>query len=150
MSENGDCMSSCVMLFTLVAGQILVPDYAACLSVKAFLEFCGLDYKVELRTNAEHISPSGTCVSDGTLTLPGSMGPPYKISHNYIRVWVSFSSCYNIYCYGWIWLYKCSHINTLPLLDLLWGKVIIFITFLIDLIAGYWQRMEGTVFDKTK
>ncbi|XP_013404231.1 metaxin-2 isoform X4 [Lingula anatina] len=44
---------------TYEAGQILLPDSASCLSVKAFLEMCGLKYSVVLRNNAEHMSPSG-------------------------------------------------------------------------------------------
>jgi len=39
--------------------QILLPDNAACLSVKAFLRMCNLNYQVEMRTNAESMSPSG-------------------------------------------------------------------------------------------
>uniref|UniRef100_A0A2L2Y3F8 Metaxin-2 n=1 Tax=Parasteatoda tepidariorum TaxID=114398 RepID=A0A2L2Y3F8_PARTP len=40
--------------------QILLPDNAACLSVKAFLRMCGLNFQVEMRTNAESMSPSGS------------------------------------------------------------------------------------------
>ncbi|KAF8768099.1 Metaxin-2 like protein [Argiope bruennichi] len=39
--------------------QILLPDNAACLSVKAFLRMCDLSFQVEMRTNAESMSPSG-------------------------------------------------------------------------------------------
>ncbi|KAL8603288.1 hypothetical protein ACOMHN_017403 [Nucella lapillus] len=39
--------------------QITFPDYANCLSVKTFLYMCGLDFRVEVRTNAEEMSPSG-------------------------------------------------------------------------------------------
>ncbi|KAL5011143.1 hypothetical protein ScPMuIL_013448 [Solemya velum] len=39
--------------------QIVFPDYASCLSVKTFLHMCGLKFGVELRTNAEEMSPSG-------------------------------------------------------------------------------------------
>jgi len=39
--------------------QILLPDNAACLSVKAFLRMCNLNFIVEMRTNAESMSPSG-------------------------------------------------------------------------------------------
>ncbi|XP_067685748.1 metaxin-2-like [Haliotis asinina] len=39
--------------------QITFPDYAQCLSVKTFLHMCGLNFNVELRTNAEEMSPSG-------------------------------------------------------------------------------------------
>ncbi|XP_069112276.1 metaxin-2-like isoform X1 [Argopecten irradians] len=39
--------------------QITLPDQAACLSVKTFLHMCGLNYREELRTNAEEMSPSG-------------------------------------------------------------------------------------------
>ncbi|KAK7477013.1 hypothetical protein BaRGS_00026268 [Batillaria attramentaria] len=41
------------------AEQITFPDYANCLSVKTFLYMCGLDFRVEVRTNAEEMSPSG-------------------------------------------------------------------------------------------
>lgn len=40
-------------------GQILMPEFASCLSVKAFLNMCGLKFQTELRTNAEFMSPSG-------------------------------------------------------------------------------------------
>ncbi|KAL3835913.1 hypothetical protein ACJMK2_021374 [Sinanodonta woodiana] len=39
--------------------QITFPDYAACLSIKTLLHMCGLKFKVELRANAEEMSPSG-------------------------------------------------------------------------------------------
>lgn len=39
--------------------QILLPCNANSLSVQAFLRMCGLDFEVEMRTNAEHMSPSG-------------------------------------------------------------------------------------------
>ncbi|KAK7092809.1 metaxin-2-like isoform X2 [Littorina saxatilis] len=41
------------------AEQITFPDYAHCLSVKTFLYMCGLDFRVEQKTNAEEMSPSG-------------------------------------------------------------------------------------------
>lgn len=41
------------------AEQVTFPDYAACLSVKAFLHMCGLKFTTELRVNAEAMSPSG-------------------------------------------------------------------------------------------
>ncbi|XP_035210972.1 metaxin-2-like isoform X3 [Stegodyphus dumicola] len=40
--------------------QILLPDNAACLSVKAFLRMCKLNFQIEMRTNAESMSPSGS------------------------------------------------------------------------------------------
>ncbi|GIY15459.1 metaxin-2 [Caerostris darwini] len=40
--------------------QILLPDNAACLSVKAFLRMCDLNFQIEMRTNAESMSPSGS------------------------------------------------------------------------------------------
>jgi metaxin len=39
--------------------QILLPENAASLSVQAFLKMCGLKYKVEMRANAESMSPTG-------------------------------------------------------------------------------------------
>ena len=39
--------------------QILLPDNTSCLSVQAFLKMCNLPYSVEMRGNAEHMSPSG-------------------------------------------------------------------------------------------
>jgi len=39
--------------------QILLPDNAACLAVQAFLHMVGLDFTIEMRSNAEHMSPSG-------------------------------------------------------------------------------------------
>lgn len=39
--------------------QILLPDNANCLAVQAFLKMCNLDFAVEPRPNAEHMSPSG-------------------------------------------------------------------------------------------
>ncbi|XP_076680412.1 metaxin-2 isoform X2 [Andrena cerasifolii] len=38
--------------------QILLPDSANCLAVKAFLKMCGIDFQVKLRANAEYMSPS--------------------------------------------------------------------------------------------
>jgi metaxin len=40
-------------------GQILMHEFASCLSVKAFLNMNDLKYQMELRTNAEFMSPSG-------------------------------------------------------------------------------------------
>ncbi|XP_064644624.1 metaxin-2-like [Lineus longissimus] len=39
--------------------HILLPDYASCLGVKAFLHMCGLNFQTKCRTNAAHMSPSG-------------------------------------------------------------------------------------------
>jgi len=39
--------------------QILMPDFASCLSVKTYLNMLGLKFQTELRTNAEYMSPSG-------------------------------------------------------------------------------------------
>lgn len=36
----------------------MLPDSANCLAVKAFLKMCGIDFQVELRANAEYMSPS--------------------------------------------------------------------------------------------
>ena len=39
--------------------QILLNDNANCLAVQAFLHMLNLDFTVEMRTNAEQMSPSG-------------------------------------------------------------------------------------------
>ncbi|XP_076309581.1 metaxin-2-like [Tachypleus tridentatus] len=39
--------------------QILLPDNASCLSVQAFLKMASLDFEVQMRSNAESMSPSG-------------------------------------------------------------------------------------------
>jgi metaxin len=39
--------------------QILLPDNANCLAVQAYLKMCNLEFTVESRWNAEHMSPSG-------------------------------------------------------------------------------------------
>ncbi|XP_045457536.1 uncharacterized protein LOC123667741 [Melitaea cinxia] len=39
--------------------QILLPDNASCLAVQAFLKMCSLPFEVEMRWNAEFMSPSG-------------------------------------------------------------------------------------------
>lgn len=39
--------------------QILLPDNANCLAVQAFLKMCQLNHTLEMRGNAEHMSPSG-------------------------------------------------------------------------------------------
>lgn len=39
--------------------QILLSDNANCLAVQAFLHMCNLDFTIEMRSNAEHMSPSG-------------------------------------------------------------------------------------------
>jgi len=36
-----------------------LPDQTNCMAVRAFLRMSGLDFKVEMRPNAEHMSPSG-------------------------------------------------------------------------------------------
>lgn len=53
--------------------QILLPDSANCLSVKAFLRMCQLNFQVEMRTNAEYMSPSGHIpfVRCGSLVVAG-------------------------------------------------------------------------------
>ncbi|XP_061197358.1 metaxin-2-like isoform X2 [Saccostrea echinata] len=42
------------------AEQIILPDYANCLSVRTFLKMCNAPFTRELRTNAEEMSPSGS------------------------------------------------------------------------------------------
>ena len=39
--------------------QILLPDNANCLAVQAFLHMSSLDFTIEMRSNAEQMSPSG-------------------------------------------------------------------------------------------
>ncbi|KAK3781593.1 hypothetical protein RRG08_006989 [Elysia crispata] len=39
--------------------QITLPDYAQCLAVEAFLRMSGLNFRVEQRTNAADMSPTG-------------------------------------------------------------------------------------------
>jgi len=39
--------------------QVLLPDNASCLAVQAFLHMAGLDFTIEMRSNAENMSPSG-------------------------------------------------------------------------------------------
>ncbi|CAH1241085.1 MTX2, partial [Branchiostoma lanceolatum] len=39
--------------------QVLLPDNAQCLAVQCYLQMCGLPFRTVLRTNAEHMSPSG-------------------------------------------------------------------------------------------
>ena len=39
--------------------QVLIHDNANILAVQAFLNMCGLEYTIEMRSNAEHMSPSG-------------------------------------------------------------------------------------------
>jgi hypothetical protein len=46
-----------------LVGQIQMPEFASCLSVKTFLNMCGLKFQTELRANAEFMSPSGTSSS---------------------------------------------------------------------------------------
>jgi len=41
------------------SNQILLPDSSACLAVRTFLHMNGLHFKVMLKPNAEHMSPSG-------------------------------------------------------------------------------------------
>ena len=37
----------------------MLPDNASCLAVQAFLHMAGLDFNIEMRSNAENMSPSG-------------------------------------------------------------------------------------------
>ena len=37
----------------------MLPDNASCLAVQAFLHMAGLDFTIEMRSNAENMSPSG-------------------------------------------------------------------------------------------
>ncbi|XP_071496229.1 metaxin-2-like [Diadema antillarum] len=39
--------------------QITLPERAQCLAVKAFLKMCDIPFLIKLRSNAEHMSPSG-------------------------------------------------------------------------------------------
>ncbi|XP_077996840.1 metaxin-2-like isoform X1 [Glandiceps talaboti] len=39
--------------------QILLPETANCLAVKTFLQMCNIKFKLRLKSNAEHMSPSG-------------------------------------------------------------------------------------------
>jgi len=39
--------------------QVLLPDNASCLAIQAFLHMANLDFTVEMRSNSEHMSPSG-------------------------------------------------------------------------------------------
>ncbi|XP_053996970.1 metaxin-2-like [Hylaeus anthracinus] len=39
--------------------QILLPDSENCLAVQAYLKICGLEFQIELRSNAEYMLPSG-------------------------------------------------------------------------------------------
>ena len=39
--------------------QVLLPDNANILAVQAFLNMSNLEYMIEMRANAEHMSPSG-------------------------------------------------------------------------------------------
>ena len=42
--------------------QILINDNASCLAVQAFLRMTRLEFAVEMRANAEHMSPTGECL----------------------------------------------------------------------------------------
>lgn len=42
-----------------IVEQILLPSNASSLAVQAFLKMCGLNFEIEMRPNAEHMSPSG-------------------------------------------------------------------------------------------
>jgi len=50
-------------MFAFAVGQILMPEFASCLSVKTFLNMCGLKFQTELKANAEFMSPSGYTIS---------------------------------------------------------------------------------------
>lgn len=39
--------------------QVLLPENAGCLATQAFLKMCGLNFSVEMKRNAESMSPSG-------------------------------------------------------------------------------------------
>ena len=39
--------------------QVLLPDNANILAVQSFLNMANLEYMIEMRANAEHMSPSG-------------------------------------------------------------------------------------------
>jgi len=41
------------------SNQILLPESSACLSIRTFLHMSGLHFKVMLKPNAEHMSPTG-------------------------------------------------------------------------------------------
>lgn len=46
-----------------------MPEFASCLSVKAFLNMTNLKFQTELRTNAEFMSPSGITISNGHFVI---------------------------------------------------------------------------------
>ena len=51
---------ACVLVcLCQTVGQILMTDFARCLSVKTYLNMLGLKFQTELRQNAEYMSPSG-------------------------------------------------------------------------------------------
>jgi len=56
-SSSDICMS--VVCLCQTVGQILMTDFARCLSVKTYLNMLGLKFQTELRQNAEYMSPSG-------------------------------------------------------------------------------------------
>ena len=39
--------------------QVLIHDNSNILAVQGFLNMCNLEYTIEMRANAEHMSPSG-------------------------------------------------------------------------------------------
>jgi hypothetical protein len=47
-------------LSSLSVGQITLADYASCLAVKTFLHMANVKFSLELRTNAEYMSPTGS------------------------------------------------------------------------------------------
>ncbi|CAG0914087.1 unnamed protein product [Notodromas monacha] len=47
------------MYVTHEVEQILLPESSSCLAVQAFFRMCGLRYKLQMRINAESMSPSG-------------------------------------------------------------------------------------------
>ena len=51
-----------VWISFFLAEQITFPDYAACLSVKTYLNMCGLTFTTEPKINAEAMSPSGKLI----------------------------------------------------------------------------------------
>jgi len=50
---------TCLLHVGLTVGQILMTEFASCLSVKTYLNMLGLKFQTELRQNAEYMSPSG-------------------------------------------------------------------------------------------
>ena len=71
--------------------QVLIHDNSNILAVQGFLNMCNLEYTIEMRANAEHMSPSGKYNInnlESASLLSTKLNCIYNICFHYYLLWV--------------------------------------------------------------